>query len=341
MPYLTTDSVLQAAVPRQAGDLKFMVPSPVHEAIISLLTNLIVFGFIKEKYFPKIQRTFASGRSEVIASLRPAFGLKHATQLVDATIDGDRQGILTCIRPLRIGMSLRNLVRRPIRSIFEIARHYSIVLGARLLPRNLETICILSPEDGRKAAATEALILLLKSSAPSVEKHNSGPTQRAGGGRRAKSPSADSQAHGSTEQVVSMIGIFLWVMREWRSQFTGRKNLQLRICEGRFYEILIAAEKSSYRGPMWFARLAINMCPSPDLWILLDSAPEVRQSIGDDGQAAEIHKQLEAYRTFVRARKSYAIVDASQAADGVVESAYAAIVDMLTQRTAKRLKTRF
>ena len=69
LEYLSTDAVLQTAMPRRAGDLTFLVPSPVHEAIISLLSSQLIGGWLKEKYFPKVQQTFAGERSEVIAAL--------------------------------------------------------------------------------------------------------------------------------------------------------------------------------------------------------------------------------------------------------------------------------
>jgi hypothetical protein len=44
MPHLQTEAILEAAIPRHAGNMSFLVPAPAHEAIISLLSSLLVGG---------------------------------------------------------------------------------------------------------------------------------------------------------------------------------------------------------------------------------------------------------------------------------------------------------
>jgi hypothetical protein len=293
MPYLTPEAVLQTAVERKSGDLEFFVPSPVHEGIISLLTNLVVFGFVKEKYFPKVQETFLKHRSEVIAAMRPGFGQKVATRLVDAAIEGNRGKLLGCIRPARIAMSLRNLGRKPFYSLFAIVRHYSIVLGVRHSRRTLETI--------------------------------SGD---------------DSWAGASTGPVTSMVKIVALLVKDWRSQYAGRRNLTLRIRSDCFQDLLFNPQRNGYDGPIWFARLMGRFFPSPDLWILLEPvAGAVQFSNGATSSLLNL-KSMEACRAFVKTRKAHAILSAAQSTVDIAEGAYAAIIDALAQRANKSIRRR-
>jgi hypothetical protein len=175
LPYLPVDAVLSAAIPRRAGNLDFLVPSPVHEAITSLFASLLVGGWLKEKYFPQVQRTFASDRSEVIAALLPQFGLKPVTRLVDSMIDGDRQMILGCITPLRAALTRRKLLQNPVRGAFIIICHYVRVFVFRYSPKRVETVCILGLDASSKTMLIESLSPLLQASAKVVEPH---PWQR-------------------------------------------------------------------------------------------------------------------------------------------------------------------
>jgi len=324
MPYLTPEAVLQTAVERKSGDLEFFVPSPVHEGIISLLTNLVVFGFVKEKYFPKVQETFLKHRSEVIAAMRPGFGQKVATRLVDAAIEGNRGKLLGCIRPARIAMSLRNLGRKPFYSLFAIVRHYSIVLGVRHSRRTLETICVLGPDVSAKSATIEALVPMLRYVAPELVV-NSGD---------------DSWAGASTGPVTSMVKIVALLVKDWRSQYAGRRNLTLRIRSDCFQDLLFNPQRNGYDGPIWFARLMGRFFPSPDLWILLEPvAGAVQFSNGATSSLLNL-KSMEACRAFVKTRKAHAILSAAQSTVDIAEGAYAAIIDALAQRANKSIRRR-
>jgi hypothetical protein len=338
LPYLTTDAVLQAAIPRCAGNLTFMVPCPVHEAIISLFASLLVGRWLKEKYFPEVQRTFAGYRIQVLAALQPQFGLKNARRLVDSIIGGDRGEILGCVRSLRVSLGLRSLLQRPVRSILAIFRHYTNELAIRYSPETLETVCILGPEDSGKATMTEALMPMLRSSAVEVEQQRYTPSSPFKNKSRGSFPNTDSSAE---SQASSMARVLLWLLDEWTRQFTGKRNLKLRICGTSCYELSIDPERYRYGGPTWFARLVVKLMPSPDLWILLDSTTGVFQSGSQLVPTSITQAQLSAYRSFVKTRKRYVILDASGPPDSVAEGAYAAIVDTLVARTDRKLKNRF
>jgi thymidylate kinase len=92
---------------------------------------------------------------------------------------------------------------------------------------------------------------------------------------------------------------------------------------------------------MSFARLAFKMFPSLDLWILLDRSAIELQSRDEELSSAEAVRQVEQLRSFVESTGRFIILDASQPAETVQERAYAAIVNMLSERTNTQLKKRF
>lgn len=341
LPFLAADAVLQAAIPRQAGELKFFVPSPVHEAIVSLLSSLLVAGRLKEKYFLKVQQTFASNSSEVIAALLPQFRLKAATRLVGAVIDGDRSKIQSCVRPLRVALGLRSLLHKPARGVRSAVQHYASVLAIRHLPKTLETVCVLGSSGCSGTTVIENLLPLLRSTAAVVEKRNLRPRMLRVRESREIAPSLESPVQFSSGPFVSMVMATLWLLKEWKCQFLGRINLTLHLYEGYYPNLFINPMRCRYTGPRWFARLVGKLFPSPDLWILLDPAVEGSQSRSPEVTPEETLRQLEASRAFVRTKKCFVILDVSQPLTRVTEEAYAAIIDMLAQRTGRLLENRF
>lgn len=340
MPYLCADDVLQLAMPYSAGTLRFFVPLPVHEAIISLLTGLIYGGWAKEKYLAKARRTFADNTPEVIAALQQQFGLKAATRFVDVVIGGDRQEIHGRVRSIRASLTIRSLLYSPLRTLQGICRYYSREIVIRFSSKYLTTVCIVGTDSYDKTTMIEELALQVASSAKVVEKHHFSLDQSLARESSEVCDSTDIHAQTSCSPFASMTKLTRWLLGEWLGQFTGRKNCTLRLFDKYYHSLLVSPGKYCYRGPFWFARLVGGLTPSPDLWILLDQGAEGLQSRQNKVLTEQTLKQLEAYRSFVKARKRYVIVDASQPAESIREMAYSAVIDMLERRTARLFKSR-
>jgi hypothetical protein len=341
LAYLPVDSVLQASMPLQRGNLCFFVPSRVHEAIISLLNSLIVGGMVKEKYLPMVCGTFASERPEVIAALMPQFGSKVSTRLVDAVICGDRRKVSGCVRPLRTALMLRSLLHRPARSMLAVVRYYARVFTIRISPKTIEAVSILDPTNCGNRKIGEDLLQMLEHSAKYVERRHLGPGRKLehepSDGNEERDLSLGTSSHSRT----SMTKVFRWFVEDWASRLLGKSNLTLHLCEDCYHDLLIDPKRYSYSGPMWFARLVGALLPTHDLWILLDPSSDGMQSEIQQGALAKTHAQLEAYRSFVKTRKRYVILDANGPAANVREGAYTAIIDALAERTNRKLKNRF
>jgi hypothetical protein len=339
--YLSADVIFQVASQRQAGGLNFLVPSPAHEAIISLCANLVYGGFLKEKYFPKVQQTFISDRSEVIDALQSPFGMKAATRLVDAVTEGDRRRILGCIKPLRAALYLRCSLRKPFRGALDIARYYVSVFRLRYSPKNIETICILGPVGCGKTTIIDGLIPMLHSAAKVVEIHHF----------KAQLPlvresfeicdSSDSHARAADSSLSSIIRTVQWLLVEWVNQLIRRRELTLRIVEYCGRDLIIDPVKFGYKGPAWLARILEKLFPPCDIWILLDSAVEGVQSKNREVLPAETLCQHEAYRSYVKTKNHHVILDASKLVANTTEETYAAIIEMLALRAGKKLNKCF
>lgn len=332
--YLRLDEVLRMAKPRQAGDLNFLVPSTVHEAIISLLSSLLIGGWLKEKYFPEVQKTFADDRPAAIASLSQKFGVRTATRLVDSVIGGDRPKILGCVRLLRNSLALHSLRHRPFRGALAVVRYYAREFALRYSRRTLEKVCILGPAGCGNTAIIDELLPMLQHSAVRVDTIHSGPQLRAEEKPSEKSVSADSLVEARSSSLLSAAGIVQWLVHEWLTEYTKERNLTLRICDCRCYELLIAPSKRQYDGPACFARLVGRAFPSAVLWIF----------IGQDYaamQTAKIARQLESLRSFVGKNGNLVVLDASKPAVSVTEDVYAVIIDTLEQRTDGILRNRY
>lgn len=341
LPYLPTNIVLREALSRQAVDLNFLIPSPIHEAIISLLSSLLVGGRLKEKYYPKVQETYTNHKSAVITALLPSFGLKAATRLVDSVIGGDRGKILSCVSSLRVSLVLRNLLRGPVHSILGVARYYAYEVVVRCTPKTLEAVRISDPDGCCKATIIDSLMPLLRYSAKLVERRHFAPQFTLEHEPLEKNVRANPRAGAICVPSVSMAKIARWLLEEWLSQFRKRQNLTLRIIESSYYDLLIDSGDRRNGIPRWFARLIGKLFPSPDLWILLDVSAKTMQSISREFLSAGTLKQREAYRSFVKTRKRYIILDAEKPPASVAEEAYAAIIDTLALRTARQLRNRF
>jgi len=99
-----------------------------------------------------------------------------------------------------------------------------------------------------------------------------------------------------------------------------------------YHDLLVDPRRYRYGGPMWLARLAGKMIPSPDMFLLLDASPEVLQGRKQEVSFAETARQREAYLQFVLAQKNGVVVDASQALNQVVTTCHQEILNVMDRR---------
>jgi len=251
------------------------------------------------------------------------------------------RGLVDWVWPLRTSLVLRSLLRRPFGSVFAVAKYFALEIAVRILPRGFETVCFVGVDGDSKTTIIENLIPLLQSSAKFVEKRRLAPRLYFGRPGWDIAAAEDSQRLAPYGSFVSMAKVLLWLLEEWASHFTDKKNHILSVCENYYQDILIDPRSYRYGGPMWFARLVGKFIPSPILWILLDLAEEGRPPNGQEIPPAGIGTRMAVSRSFVRSRERYVILDVSKAAASATEDAYATIIDTLAQIINRRLDRRF
>ena len=166
--FLKTEAVLESAMVRKAGNVSFRTPTPIDEAIVSLLASLVVAGRVKERYFPRVQEIFAGHEAEAMGTLQQYFGRKAAARLVDAVKGGERETVRRCTWPLRRALAGRSLLRAPVRGAAAFVRHHLREAAIRISSSTRETICLLGAgQEGSTALAGE-LVALLQSTAAVV-----------------------------------------------------------------------------------------------------------------------------------------------------------------------------
>jgi hypothetical protein len=288
-----------------------------------------------------VQQTFTNYRSEAIAALSPKFGSKAATQLVDSVIDGSREKMVGCVKTLRISLVRRGLLHEPCRNTMAVARYYACEFAIRFSPGTLAAVCILSSNNGDTTTIIEGLLPILQSSAKLIETRPLMQQPPSGSQAKGMTAVADLRAKTTGSALALLANIARWLLAEWLSPFRDKKNVTLQISQSYYYDLLLGSRRHSYGTSSWLAQLAKMLLPPADLWILLGADGTGSQSGDPEVLSKETVRQLEAYRSFVKTKKRYVILDLRKPAADVVEEAYAAIIDILAQRADGKLRNRF
>ncbi len=310
LPFLAVDEVLRNARPRAAGKIEFLIPAPEHEAIISLFVSLLLSGFVKEKYLPDVQSVFISAGQQVHLALAPRFGDAVSRQVIDAVISADRSRIRNCIRPLRRALLLRAFCRQPAQTSLAIIRHYSRELCVRFSPSTATDIAIASADEALRTGVITALTPMLQPATVLLE------TQICPAGQK----NIDASGSSSRIRIYPMLRC---IVSGWIQKFAPKKHLTLRLHANRCFDWLVPQKtwRSSHLG--WLARLANRLSPSPDLLIVLSFADSAPNPAGAKP---------------AREKPRRVMLDSSRSIAQLAEEAYAAILALLAEKAAKRIR---
>jgi len=338
LPFLFVETVLQSAISHSVDGLTFFTLSPVHEAIISLFHGLLLGGVLKEKFFLEIQRTFSSEKSAVIAALSTQFGLRVATELVDAVIEGNRLKILGIAAPLRRSLALRCGLSRPVSSLDTVLKHCLREFADRFLPQTMENVSIVGLSAASRKIIIEDLLANLRFSAKILESGLFDPASSLQSSRRAESDDRGVLPRLRLGHPVAIIEIVKWLLREWHAQFKNKKNLTLRIGDIPYDEPFMDSRKSVFAYSAWLVRIVARLSPRPDLLILL-KGPIVGGMLSPSSLGGIRESAI--YPHVAKRAKQCFTLGYREHPDQVADAAYAAIIDALVQQTSKRLAKRF
>lgn len=103
------------------------------------------------------------------------------------------------------------------------------------------------------------------------------------------------------------------------------------------HDMLVDQRRYRYGGPIWALRLVAALVPRPDLFILLDAAPEVLLARKSEIVEAEARRLQGAYAALVQDLPNGRTVDAAQPLARVAADIEAIVLDHLAARTRRRL----
>jgi thymidylate kinase len=92
-----------------------------------------------------------------------------------------------------------------------------------------------------------------------------------------------------------------------------------------------------YGSSTWFAQFIGRIVPKPNLWILLDSPPDILQTRKKETSYEETNRQRKAYIELSKRLNNCIVVDSSAPLNIVVVEVTKAILAFLAKRTEGRL----
>ena len=314
------------------------VPSPEDEAIISFMSSYLIGGFVKERYQQKVIETFQRSTKVVWERLAISFGPTLAGEVVESVILDDRPRLASLLRRLRRELTKRAIVRAPVHTATSTIRYYVCEFQARYSRKHLTTVALMGVDGSGKSCVIAGLQARLNHVAKKLEFRHLRPHLLYGRKGTQGVVVIDPHAKPPRSGLTSIAKVVAWLAEEWIGQFIGRRQITLRVSDRFFHDLLVDPIRYRYGAPMWLARLVGSLMPAPDLWLLLDAPAEVVRARKKEVSEEETARQLDAHRSFIKTRKSYAIIDASQTVDTVIDHAHAAIIDTLVWRFRGRIK---
>lgn len=287
----------------------FYVPTSYHEAIISLLSSLLLGGFIKEKYIERISGIFEKEENEVIASLQPYLGLYHSKHLLADFLRKDYPKILSSNKYYKIELLKSNFKRRPLNSIGRLIAHFRREILIRLSKKPV--VVFLGPDGSGKSTIINKIKDALYNAAKPVEIIHLRKSLRTGTVDRAVVENPHDQK--PRGYLASFLKLIYWVAEYKLDQLIRRPRvLTLRLYDRYYHDLLIDPKRYRYKGSKVLIRFFSLFVPQPILWVVLTAPAEVLHARKQEISYEETVRQIEKYRQFHESRQNSLLVDTSQ-----------------------------
>jgi len=129
--YLTADEILIAR--QQYRD--FFIPHPVHEALVTLLAQLLMGGHVKSRYVDSIKNTVVSNNKMFMEKMGTIIGWKYAGELCEAVAEKDMERLMCISGIIKRSVWFRCIRRRKFKQIITVYKYLSFQLIRRLIPK--------------------------------------------------------------------------------------------------------------------------------------------------------------------------------------------------------------
>lgn len=145
--------------------------------------------------------------------------------------------------------------------------------------------------------------------------------------------------------LASVAKILVWfadlVAGYWLVLWPALIHSTLVIFDRYIHDLQVDRTRYRYGGPQWLAALMCRLSPQPDLWVLLDAAPEVLFRRKPELALEEIGRQRGEYRVLLAKKGNAVTIDASQTPDQVVADICREVFRRLAARTVERYHIRY
>lgn len=213
--------------------------------------------------------------------------------------------------------------RRP--SIFHTTkgwlRRYATELRLRLQPP-MPWTAILGPDGSGKSSVLDALERRFQEASLQTVRgywrpgvllpwEDSGPNTNPYG----------EEPRGSVISVVKVLFLVTdWLLGYWKQEGYAhhRARNHLVLFDRHYLDLLADPKRYRFKRPMWLARWAAHVVPTPDLLIFLDAPAEVLQQRKQEVSFEETVRQREAYRALAEHLPEARLVDATQPLKDVI-----------------------
>lgn len=211
-------------------------------------------------------------------------------------------------------------------------------LARRMLRPTGLVIGILGPDGSGKSTL---LPLLRERIEPAFRRantfHLSPPLLRV---RKVRTVVEDPHAQSPRGALMSVAKLLYFVARYqlgWmRSVWLQKRASGLFIFDRYYHDMLADPQRYRNGAPEWVVRLIGRLIPRPDIWLVLDVAPDIVRARKLEVSPKENFRQFHAYRALARELKEAHLIDASGAPEDVAAACERAILAFMATRLADR-----
>ncbi|MCX6926880.1 MAG: hypothetical protein NT154_27290 [Verrucomicrobia bacterium] len=319
----------------------FFIPHPVDETATTLLASLIYTGKVKEKYKPLITAGLRAESVAITDLLAQTYGQAHAEFLAAAGAQEKWAEIEAATGALRRALILRQLTRRPWRTIQSLLRDARRLARRALQPPGVTLVLCGADGSGKSTVASAVKEQLGCTFSPSkVQHYHWKPPLFSTRRRAARGPASDPHGRPARNRLVSLCYFgFHWLefcigshLRFRPSTFRGG----LILIDRYYYDFYVDQRRYRLRLPQAIVRLGHLLVKTPDLVVLLDAPAEVLQSRKQEVALSETERQRAAYLGLVGNLRNGRVVDATQPPEKVGTAISLIILDFMAERTRKR-----
>ena len=266
------------------------------------------------------------------------WGSKNARSLINAAESGDWSQIRRHAQPIRSNLRRRLTLRNPLGMPSHWLREAKRYVTRCLRPTGLQ-ITFVGPDGVGKTTAIQEVTAALKAAFWRIHVAHFPPRLF----ERHSEKLAASGPHDARPWPLSLsifkLAAMSTVLAAYHSFWVRPQLLRstLFVFDRDFADLVVDPKRFRYGGPKWLAELAWRLAPKADLVILLDAPAETIQSRQIQVPLEETARQVQVYRDLVEKLPNGVIIDASGSPESVVSNVRRAILEHLTERTARRL----